>query len=270
MAGAETGTAAVAAVEAGKTDRGGITMSHETGGTINVMKRYELKYLLDRGQTAFLVSSLRGHMESDRYGMTTIASLYYDTPDDRLIRRSMEKPDFKEKLRLRSYGPATEDSPVFLELKRKASGIVYKRRVQTTLPEVRRFFTGTDGLFGDRQISRELSWFRDSCAPLQPACLIIYDRVAYYEPGGDLRLTIDFNPRCRMDNMDLTGPMEGIPLRPDGDTILEIKVQEAMPLWLTAILDEGQIYKNSFSKYGEAYRQFSGIRTPRPALRIAV
>ena len=104
-------------------------MTQEKGGAINVMKRYELKYLPDRGQTAWLIDRLKGHMEPDRYGMTSIASLYYDTPDDRIIRRSLEKPDFKEKLRLRSYGLATEGSPVFLELKRKASGIVYKRRV---------------------------------------------------------------------------------------------------------------------------------------------
>ena len=245
-------------------------MAQEPGGAISVMKRYELKYLLDRGQTAFLAGSLRGRMEPDLYGMTTIASLYYDTPDDRLIRRSLEKPDFKEKLRLRSYGPAAEDSPVFLELKRKVSGIVCKRRVQTTLPEVRHFFAGANDLFPDRQISRELGWFRDLYAPLRPACLIICDRVAYFEPSGDLRLTIDFNPRYRMDDMDLTGSTDGLPLRPEGDTILEIKVQEAMPLWLTAILDEGQIYKSSFSKYGEAFRQQAAAQPPRPALRIAV
>ena len=117
-------------------------MGMETGGVIQVMKRYELKYLLDRGQAAFLAAGLRGHMEPDRYGLTSIASLYYDTPDFRLVRASLDKPAFKEKLRLRSYGIATECSPVFLELKRKASGIVYKRRVGTNLPEVRRFFAG--------------------------------------------------------------------------------------------------------------------------------
>lgn len=245
-------------------------MAQETGGAIDVMKRYERKYLMDRGQTAFLVRSLRGHMEPDRYGMTTIASLYYDTPDDRLIRRSLEKPDFKEKLRLRSYGLAAEDSPVFLELKRKASGIVYKRRVGTTIPEVRKFFAGGDGLFADRQISRELSWFRDYYQPLQPACLIIYDRVAYFEPGGDLRLTIDFNPRYRMsEGLNLTESMDGMLLRPEGGTVLEIKVQGAIPLWLTSILDEAQIYRNSFSKYGEAFRQQQAVRCEPPMYRIA-
>ena len=94
-------------------------MEQGTGSAVSVMQRYELKYLPDRGQTALLVRGLKGHMEPDRYGMTTIASLYYDTPDSRLVRRSMDKPDYKEKLRLRSYGRATQDSPVFLELKRK-------------------------------------------------------------------------------------------------------------------------------------------------------
>ena len=244
-------------------------MKPETGSAIQVMKRYELKYLLDRGQTAFLASSIRGHMEPDRYGLTSIASLYYDTPDFRLIRASLDKPAFKEKIRLRSYGTATESSPVFLELKRKASGIVYKRRAQTTLPEVRRFFDGENGLFEDRQISGELEWFRDCYEPLRPACLIICDRLAYYEPGGDLRLTIDFNPRYRMDAMNLTGSMDGILLRPEGDTILEIKVQGAMPLWLTAILDEGRIYKSSFSKYGEAYAREAAAPAAHPGFRIA-
>ena len=244
-------------------------MAQETGGVINVMKRYEMKYLLDRGQTAWLVNRLKGHMEPDRYGKTSIASLYYDTPDSRLIRTSLDKPAFKEKIRLRSYGLATEDSPVYLELKRKAKGIVYKRRAQSTIPEVREFFSGADGLFDDRQISRELNWFRDWYQPLEPACLIIYDRVAYFEPGGDLRLTIDFDPRYRMEALDLTTSMDGIPLRPEGDTILEIKVQEAMPLWLTAILDEGQIYRSSFSKYGEAYRQQFAAGSIPPALRNA-
>ena len=107
-----------------------------------VMKRYEMKYLLSPQQTEYFKKSVEGHMKIDKFGLTSIASLYYDTPDYRLIRTSIEKPPFKEKIRLRSYGIATEDSPVFLELKRKAYGIVYKRRVQTTLPLVRKFFDG--------------------------------------------------------------------------------------------------------------------------------
>ncbi|MBQ8954417.1 MAG: polyphosphate polymerase domain-containing protein [Clostridia bacterium] len=222
---------------------------------IVVMKRYELKYLLDGAQTAFLADRLQGHMQLDQYGRTSIASLYYDTPSYQLIRASVEKPPFKEKIRLRSYGLATPESPVYLELKRKAYGIVYKRRVQSTIPLVEKFFAGSGDICAGGQINREITYFRDYYGALVPACLIIYDREAYFEPGGDLRLTIDYNPRYRTDHLDLTHSMEGTLLRPPGHTILEIKVQEAMPLWLTRILDEGQIYKNSFSKYGEAFRQ---------------
>ena len=222
---------------------------------VTVMKRYELKYLLSAEQTEFLRERLKGHMEVDQYGKSSIASLYYDTPTYQLIRTSVEKPLFKEKIRLRSYGLATEESPVFLELKRKAEGIVYKRRVQTTIPLVENFFAGEGDICAGGQINREITAFRDHYRDLVPACLIIYDRVAFFEPGGDLRLTIDHDPRYRAERLDLTSSMEGISLLPPGGTILEIKVQEAMPLWLASILSEGRIYKTSFSKYGEAYRQ---------------
>ncbi len=222
---------------------------------IVVMKRYELKYLLSGAQTDFLVKSLEGRMLPDQYGRASIASLYYDTPNYQLIRTSVDKPSFKEKIRLRSYGLATRESPVFLELKRKAYGIVYKRRVQTTIPLVEEFFAGSGDICEPGQISREITYFRDYYQTLAPACLIVYDREAFFEPDGDLRLTIDHCPRYRTDHLDLTYSMDGLPLQPPGHTILEIKVQKAMPLWLIRILDEGQIYKSTFSKYGEAFRQ---------------
>ncbi|MBP5092268.1 MAG: polyphosphate polymerase domain-containing protein, partial [Bacilli bacterium] len=190
----------------------------------------------------------------DKYGITSIASLYYDTPDYRLIRTSIEKPPFKEKIRLRSYGLATDTSPVFLELKRKFDGVVYKRRVESTIPVVEAFFERDGDIAADGQIAREIAYFRNFYGTLVPACLIVYDRAAYYEPDGDLRLTIDGSPRYRIDDLDLKTSMEGTPLLQEGYSILEIKVQLAMPLWLTAILDKGKIYRTSFSKVGEAYR----------------
>ena len=222
---------------------------------IVVMQRYELKYILTAAQTEGLIRALNGHMEPDRYGLTSIASLYYDTPDYRLIRTSIEKPEFKEKIRLRSYGLATQESPVYLELKRKAYGIVYKRRVPTTIPKVQKFFSGEGDVCGPGQINREITYFRDYYRELVPACLIIYDRIAYYEPNGDLRLTIDYNPRYRTHDLRLDCSMDGTSLLEPGQTILELKVQQAMPLWLTEILSDGAIRKGSFSKYGEAYRR---------------
>ncbi len=230
-------------------------MAQTVTDPIAVMKRYELKYLLNAEQTAYLKKRLEGHMQVDQFGLTSIASLYYDTPDYRLIRASLEKPSYKEKIRLRSYGLATEKSPVFLELKRKADGVVYKRRVQSTIPQVERFFAQPGEAVPAGQINREIQTFRDFYRELIPACLIIYDRTAYFEPEGDLRLTIDAKPRYRVEELTLEKSMDGIPLLPEGWTILELKVQNAMPLWMAEILSAGNIYKSSFSKYGEAYRQ---------------
>ena len=221
---------------------------------IVVMKRYEMKYILSPEQTEYFKESVKDHMKIDKFGLTSIASLYYDTPNYRLIRTSIEKPPFKEKIRLRSYGIATDTSPVFLELKRKAYGIVYKRRVQSTIPLVKKFFDCEGDICAGGQINKEITTFRDYYQTLVPACMIIYDRIAYFQPDGDLRLTIDHNPRYRYEDLDLRVSMDGNSLLKDGYTILEVKVQQAVPLWLSSILTNGKIYKGSFSKYGEAYK----------------
>ena len=221
---------------------------------IVTMKRYEIKYILNQEQYEYLVEALKGHMEVDQYGLTSIASIYYDTPDYRLIRTSIEKPPFKEKVRLRSYGLSKPGGKVFLELKRKTDKIVYKRRVVTTEEAVNRFFNYEGDITADGQIAREITYFRNYYDRLVPAILIIYDRTAYFEPNGDLRLTIDRNPRYRTKDLNLSTSMDGDPLLPKGSAILEIKVQQSMPLWLTDILSKGKIYKSSFSKVGGAYQ----------------
>lgn len=222
--------------------------------TAAVMKRYELKYIVTAEQEELFKKRLGGRMVPDRFGLTSIATLYYDTPDRRLINASLEKPEFKEKIRLRSYGLADDDTPVYLEIKRKIGGVVCKRRVRTTVLRAQRFFDGENTPDESCQIGRELEYFRDYHAPLFPSCLVIYDRTAFFEPGGDLRITLDNDPRYRTELLDLRVSMEGFPLLPEGCSVLEIKVQEAVPLWLSHILDELKIYRHGFSKYGEAYK----------------
>ena len=225
---------------------------------ITTMKRVEMKYILNAEQLDYLQEALKGHMEIDQYGLTSIASLYFDTPNHRLVRNSIEKPLFKEKIRLRSYGLAKENSKVYLELKRKTEKIVYKRRITTTQLEVEDFLN--DYLDYEGQIGKDLNFFRDQYKELVPSFLIIYDRLAYYEPNGNLRLTIDQNPRYRVKDLNLSTSLEGNSLLPKGNAILEIKVQEAMPLWLVRILNEGKIYQSSFSKVGEAYKREMSLR----------
>lgn len=222
--------------------------------TITVMKRYELKYHLTAAQVDFLKKRLEGHMKVDKYGLTTILSLYYDTPDFALINRSIEKPFFKEKIRLRSYGLAKQGGPAFLEIKRKNDGIVYKRRIVTSEEDTEAFFEEGKP-FEKSQIGRELEAFSNRYGYLEPKYLVLYDRMAYFQEGSDLRLTLDLNPRYRAKDLNLHTSTEGIPLLGEGEAILEVKVQHSIPLWLVDILNEGKIYQTSFSKVGTAHKR---------------
>ena len=221
---------------------------------IQVMKRYELKYRLSKEQVELFKTKVLNHMMIDKYGLTTISSIYYDTPNYSLINRSIEKPLFKEKIRLRSYGIAKKDSPVFLEIKRKNGKIVYKRRIVTRDDKVERFLREGEE-FDKNQISRELEAFRENYKVLEPKYLIIYDRIAYYQDNSDVRITLDSNPRYRTTDLNLHTSTEGTPLLGEGEAILEVKVQHSVPLWLVEILTEGKIYQTGFSKVGTAHRR---------------
>lgn len=228
-----------------------------------VFNRYELKYLLTPAQYETMLSGIADYLKIDEYGETTIQSLYYDTPSNLLIRRSNEKPEYKEKIRVRSYGLAKPDSKVFLELKKKSEKLVFKRRIAIKESEVSHFFE-TGELTSEGQIEEELKYFRhfySQYGKLQPAMLLLYDRSAYHSPDGNLRITFDRNIRYRVDRLDLKDGLDGELLLPDGEIMMEIKMGTAYPMWLVKLLNGNKIYKCSFSKYGNAYkREFDRAR----------
>ena len=221
---------------------------------ITVFKRHEIKFMTDARQRAFLEQALSDIMVPDAYGESTVCSVYYDTPDYRLIRASMEKPVYKEKLRLRSYGRAGQDDRIFMELKKKYKGIVYKRRIELKNSEAESFLAGETGLPEDSQIGREIEYFREFYKELVPAMYLCYDRTAFFcktDPG--LRITFDRNIRWQTENVSLTAPTQGRQILSPGQSLLEIKVGEAIPLWLVKLLNEADIKQTSFSKYATAY-----------------
>ena len=230
---------------------------------VTMMQRYEMKFILTKDQLVAFQDALKGHMEVDQYGKTSIASIYYDTPDYLLIRKSLEKPVYKEKIRLRSYGLANNNKKVYLELKRKALGVVYKRRIALKEDIAEGFLNHQEVSLKDDQVTREIAYFRDYLKVLEPKIMIIYDRTSYAEVNGSIRLTIDENPRYRNDDLNLHTSMDGNLLLPPGSAILEIKVQQELPLWLVSILSKHKIYKTSFSKVGEAYKLMyrNGVET---------
>lgn len=219
-----------------------------------VFKRYEKKYVIDESTYEKLITRLAKHFISDKYGKSKVCNIYYDTPDHLLIRNSIEKPVYKEKLRVRSYGVPDDDSMVFVELKKKYKGVVYKRRVEMTLSQSRDFIAGKSSPGENPQIENELKYFLDFYKGIAPAMYLSYDRIALCGiENPALRITFDSNIIYREEELELDKGIQGKELLPDGTKIMEIKIPGAMPVWLSKILDALKIYPSSFSKYGTAY-----------------
>lgn len=221
-----------------------------------VFKRLEKKYIITHEQYQLLIEALEGHIVPDAFGESTINNIYFDTPDYRLIRASIEKPTvYKEKLRIRSYGVPTPESKVFVELKKKYKGIVYKRRVDMTYEEAIRYLYRHEAPPSPSQVTAEINSFLAFYRKLRPAVSLFYDRTAYYSKDDpELRLTFDTNIRYRNTQLDLSRGDYGTVIMDRSTYILEIKCIDAMPLWLTRELDRLKIYPSSYSKYGTAYK----------------
>ena len=227
-----------------------------------VFNRCEKKYLMPEPVYRELRRRLRPHMQEDQYGLHTICNIYYDTPGFDLIRRSIEKPVYKEKLRLRSYGIPTMDSTVYLEIKKKYQKVVNKRRIPLTLREAYDYVERGIRPQRDCPILREIDFFLMRY-PLRRGVYLAYDRIALFETANpDFRVTFDQNIRSRSVDMGLEQGDSGTLLLPKGYYLMESKIMGATPLWFARILSELQIYPVSFSKYGNIYKSRFGAFDP--------
>lgn len=225
----------------------------------NTFMRREIKYLLTCRQKEEIMERISSCMTEDRYSNQTITSLYCDSDEDVLIRTSLDKPVYKEKLRLRAYGTPLGDSRVYLEIKKKFKGVVYKRRAKMTYSQAMDYLCG--GIipdfprYNERQVMAEIDYMVKRFE-LKPKAAIFYDRRAFFGNNDpELRLTLDGNVRYRLDDLDLTHGTEGIPLIGQPHCVMEIKSAGAIPLWLAEILSDMELYPGSFSKYGSVYHE---------------
>ena len=231
---------------------------------VNIFSRHEIKYMITDEQRKEVLRGIRDRMIPDPHGLSTICNVYYDTPNYRLIRRSLEKPEYKEKLRVRSYGTPNEDSIVFLELKKKCGGVVYKRRIELSESAAERYMRGeltSEDLLkeitgeSDPQIVREIDYFKKYYENLKPSVYLSYDRCAYFSKEDEsLRITFDKNIRWRKENVRLTEEPGGEALLQSNCSLMEIKTASALPVWLAEVLSKAKIKPSSFSKYGRAYQ----------------
>ena len=219
-----------------------------------VFKRYEIKYLLTLSQKERIIKAMEPYMKLDRYGRTVIRNVYFDTDNYRLVRHSIERPVYKEKLRVRSYSKADRDTDVFVELKKKYKSVVYKRRLAMPENQAKDWLCGGKHHETDSQISREIDYFLRYYQSLHPTVFLSYEREAYYScSGDDFRVTFDENILCREQDLSLESEIGGSPLLKGGQVLMEIKCSGGIPIWMVRVLSQERIYKTSFSKYGLAY-----------------
>ena len=230
-------------------------------------KRNEKKYLLSPERYEALWAELSPRLVPDEYFSSTVCSVYYDSDDYELIRRSIEAPVYKEKLRVRSYGVPAPDGTVFVELKKKFKGTVYKRRVQTTAERAETWLSGRSPAPENSQVCREIDWFLHMHSP-SPKIFIACDREAYVaDDAPELRFTFDRSIRRRENELSLCDGTHGAPLLDAGQVLMEIKIPDAAPLWLADTLSRLEVFPTGFSKYGSCYKSglvqkyFDGVIT---------
>lgn len=219
-----------------------------------IFNRHEIKYLITTEQLALILEEFQKHMIEDEHGESTICSLYFDTPSFQLIRRSLEHPTYKEKLRLRSYGVANDDTKVFVELKKKYKQVVYKRRITLTEKDAMRYLLRGE-IDTRTQITDEIDYFKEYYSGIAPSMLLMYKREAYYSrEDRDFRVTFDRDILWRDYDLSLDKGIYGQQILEPNQILMEVKTKDAIPLWMTKILTDNHIYKKSFSKYGTAYQ----------------
>ncbi len=224
----------------------------------NTFKRREMKFLLDEEQYKTVSDTVSRFMTEDDFGLHTILNIYLDNINDDLIRTSLGKPVYKEKLRLRTYGAygmsVGGDSEAFLEIKKKYRGITYKRRFEGTYKELFDYVTYGTPPEKRGQVFEEIDYMIRRLE-LVPKIVICYDREAYYgNDDKEFRVTFDGNVRYRKEDLDLRHGDGGERLDNTPYRIMEVKSAGAVPLWLVRVLSENRIYHGSFSKYGTIFQ----------------
>ncbi len=245
--------------------------------------RIETKYMIDAGSYDGLMRSLKGLIKPDVYGDTRIYNIYYDTPDYRLIRASIEKPIYREKLRLRSYCVPDKNTGCFLEIKKKYEGVVYKRRIRlpygqavANLEKGEPFHCMEEEALEkglkfsvDTQIENEINSMIAHYKNLQPMMVISYDRLAFTGvKDPDFRVTFDSNITWRTGDLDLSDGGYGAELLDKGCRLMEVKCGGAVPFEFAEILSKHHIYKTTYSKYGNAYKEY--VRRSRKCLQTCL
>lgn len=220
-----------------------------------VFKRVEKKYILSKEQLDKFLLEISNYIKKDNHDEYTIKNVYYDTDNFQLIRNSLDKPLYKEKLRIRCYDCLKNQNNVYVEIKKKFNKTVIKRRVSLNYQEALNYLGANIKPSCDSQILHEIDYFINFYK-LKPKLYLAYERVAYCgNSDPSLRITIDKNIRYRMDNYDINDDTNCNLLMNNDKYLIEIKTCTNFPLWLAKALNENELFPQSFSKYGNSYKE---------------
>ena len=222
----------------------------------NIFKRHEKKYLISREQGEVFQKIISPHMEPDQFGEYLVQNIYYDNESWDVIRASIEKPVYKEKIRLRCYDIPEKESRVFLELKKKYLGVGYKFRIPFPFRDLLHHSIGDLVSAETSQISKEIDYIMKRNS-VSEKIFISYTRAAFNGlEHKDLRITFDTNIRFRLKNLNFSDPVEGMSMIPYNKILMEIKTFDGMPFWMARALCEQGIFPAPFSKYGKCYTDY--------------
>lgn len=237
---------------------------------IEIFKRREQKYLITLRQYNALIEKLSPYMRADRFGENgkyTVTTLYFESRDRKIYYETKNKLTYRQKLRLRVYNEAELNSPAFFEVKQKHKKVVNKRRLMLPLKEAYRYLHSeeeeVDGFeTSNQQVLREIDYFRRLYC-LNPEMIVSYDRHAlHHREDADLRMTFDFNLRCRNDDLHLEHGSYGDLFIDKNLAVLEVKVNDSIPLWLTRILQELNCEQRSASKFCTSMELLDNLNLP--------
>ena len=229
----------------------------------HTFERREKKMLIDNSAVDDFVNDILEYMTPDEYNVGgepyMISNIYFDDDGDNVIRHSVSKPLFKEKLRIRSYGVPDKDTKVYIEIKRKLKGVGTKRRAKLPLWQLNEYLeTGKhpeDIKYINEQVLCEVDYYR-STYNVYPKVYISYMRNAYFgKDNKKLRLTLDRDITVRRYDLDLSLGSYGDKLLPEGKALLEIKFEGAVPLWFARVMSKYSLNFLSYSKYGTEFKQ---------------
>jgi SPX domain protein involved in polyphosphate accumulation len=190
--------------------------------------REEQKYFLTKKEYETLLHEINQYLVKDKYFHEKICNIYFDNEHDELVLKSLNKPLYKEKIRLRSYNVPTLDNNVFLEIKKKYNGVVNKRRIIITYKEALDYINNNIVPNTNPQIMKEIDYCFKKYK-LKPRLSLTYDRDAYYvKDNKDLRITFDYNIKCSEEILKLDNLEHGKNFF-ENNYIMEIKTLNGLP-----------------------------------------